>query len=717
MAVENGVLKKVNEQDIEMLKENPNLFWNCVKRIDKSAFFYLRNLYELEIPSSVEYINPSFITDCMNLKKITIKGNLSSIKEYMFESYSDLETVELNNELEDIGDLAFYNCYNLRTISFRDSLSNIGVKSFHGCKSLEKVTLPRKITVIKENCFSECTSLKKVKFPVVLKRIEDSAFCNCSSLQEIVFGYRMKFIGENAFANCYNLTKVGFKNRNIDIKENSFKNCPLNYFIVTPKDNIILSKEEIFDIDNTYKCYNLNMIKNRLLGFDLSKLFDSKLDYEELSRLVRKLEKSKITMPFDFALELVKSNSSKNINLKYYKQLVPYFENESVENINIFCRFARGLGLFENEMLEKRVSKRGNEIVSRMDFAQRAGEFLKLMIENKVVTINSMNYNFKLINNDGFKEEYALFMMKNKNLEKLLKINYENNDFISKVYNYFEKVQLSHSNDKGSHKQLAPTIEKFVSYFKEDKFKSSENDKDISDELSKFYDDESLFEYAKEIKREYEEKDVAPNILSVNLEEKSLISINKYRDYIVRVSKKILKELTEVSNNNFTFEWLRKDDAVNFTLGKYCSCCSHLADIGDGVVRASVVHPDVQNLILRNKQGTIVAKSTLYINRKEGYGVFNNVEVSNLIKEEYKQEIYEKYKLAVKTFAEIYNKENEENPLKQINVGMRFNDLREQIIKDGMITLPQEAIHYKKYSKYNQYDGDSGETQFIVWKR
>ena len=40
------------------------------------------------------------------------------------------------------------------------------------------------------------------------------------------------------------------------------------------------------------------------------------------------------------------------------------------------------------------------------------------MLENKVIDISSMNYNFKLMKNEGFKKEYASFMLKKNNFEK-----------------------------------------------------------------------------------------------------------------------------------------------------------------------------------------------------------------------------------------------------------------------------------------------------------
>ena len=52
-------------------------------------------------------------------------------------------------------------------------------------------------------------------------------------------------------------------------------------------------------------------------------------------------------------------------------------------------------------------------------------------------------------------------------------------------------------------------------------------------------------------------------------------------------------------------------------------------------MRASIIHPDVQNLVIKTKNDEIVAKATLYVNREQGYGVVNTIEANvNLTEEE-----------------------------------------------------------------------------------
>ena len=113
-----------------------------------------------------------------------------------------------------------------------------------------------------------------------------------------------------------------------------------------------------------------------------------------------------------------------------------------------------------------------------------------------------------------------------------------------------------------------------------------------------------------------------------------------------------------------------------------------------------------------------MAKSTLYINRQEGYGVCNNVEVNNNVSADDKILIYLKYKKAVETFAQEYNHRYPELPLKIITVGMHLNDLSEEIQNNHKkSTILYKALDYGKYAfNGRSYNGDSSISQYTIWQ-
>ena len=135
-------------------------------------------------------------------------------------------------------------------------------------------------------------------------------------------------------------------------------------------------------------------------------------------------------------------------------------------------------------------------------------------------------------------------------------------------------------------------------------------------------------------------------------------------------------------------------------------------------MKASIVHPDVQNLVIKNNQDKIIAKSTLYVNRKQGYAIFNNVEVKDDINDEDRKKIYGKYILAVNCFVEQYNKENPDKQLKQVNVGVGRNDLIDFIEEDfNYAKIPLKAINYRDYSRNGEgYNGDANVLQSVLWR-
>ena len=180
-----------------------------------------------------------------------------------------------------------------------------------------------------------------------------------------------------------------------------------------------------------------------------------------------------------------------------------------------------------------------------------------------------------------------------------------------------------------------------------------------------------------------------------------------------------LHNFTETAIEEFTYDWLEKNDPDNFILGKLCSCCAHLEGLGYGIMRASIIHPNIQNLVIRNRNNEIVAKSTLFVNPNEGYGVFNNIEVAEEINQKDLPLIYQKYILGVRAFAEAYNKEHKDIPLRILNVGMNLNDLVKELkinAKEADTLL--KAINYEQYCKNGiGHSSDSNTSQYTVWEK
>ena len=182
------------------------------------------------------------------------------------------------------------------------------------------------------------------------------------------------------------------------------------------------------------------------------------------------------------------------------------------------------------------------------------------------------------------------------------------------------------------------------------------------------------------------------------------------------------EDLVEETKQNFSYQWLPKQDYHNLILGKYCNCCAHIAGAGQGIMRASMILDTCQNLVIRNEVGEIIAKATIFINKQKGYGVFNTVETSFTYREqEDLKNIYQAFLRGTKAFIETYNKNYPENPITEITVGENRNTILPYLNKkQHPKTNVHPSLHYKNYAlkeNFYCYDGDCHTNQRLVLKK
>lgn len=231
MKVRNGILTDVNENDLELLKSNPDKFWKDVVIIGKNCFSRVHSLDHLDIPEGILEIHKEAFYSCP-INSITLPSSLVYIGEDAFSHCSYLEDITIPKKVKNIGEGAFYSCENLTNIKLHNGISHIGNSAFaetkieqiklptkleylgscafYGCNNLKSITIPNSITTICENTFSNCDSLEKVILPDGLTSIEESAFNTCISLTDINLPDSISKIGGWAFEDCskLNITKL-----------------------------------------------------------------------------------------------------------------------------------------------------------------------------------------------------------------------------------------------------------------------------------------------------------------------------------------------------------------------------------------------------------------------------------------------------------------------------------------------------------------------------
>lgn len=637
-----------------------------------------------------------FYLASLNNSTFAMGGNkIAPLSKFIDKKNAD--AVCLPNDIEKIERYDFADFISLKNVFFPKNLKEIDEKAFFNCKSLDKIKLPKKVQSIGNSAFAYCNNLKEIILPNSITHIGNDCFYNCNSVQSV----KLPKFADNYMAfpvNLFYLSKVG------------------NDFYLKSKP----SKNSIFIADISLVKYGITNWDND--NFKKTMEYLNKLPPELFSYFYKQAQGDKA---LNFVDDILNSNIKKYIWLRrksiHYAEVMDYFVG--------ICEI---LGVFEKTpRTTQRISKSNKQITETIDYAQKATEFLYQAIKcNKLDVVDAEKIS-KKVKSFKFHPEFADFVFKN--LDEILK---EGPIFFAECYNRFDEVQKAHTTNKGGCRQLAPTVEFFKQYFNSNKFIGvTKENQEIANVVGKYYTKQETFDTAVRVMKIGSKRHIPANILQEDLKDdivltahlhqadnnqrnKHLDKINERIKRITQLSNDTLLNLVDVANNKFSFELLRKDSALNLVLGKLCGCCAHLEGIGAGIAFSPILHPDVQNIVIKNNKGEIIAKTTMYVNRKEGYAICNTIELNEKIKVSQKDAIYYAFKQALNTFAEKYNQENDVK-LKIINVGMNFNDLHNKITHtDKKAKFLLEPIDYSQFSlKFDRnYQGDSFDNQYTLWE-
>lgn len=314
---------------------------------------------------------------------------------------------------------------------------------------------------------------------------------------------------------------------------------------------------------------------------------------------------------------------------------------------------------------------------------------------------------FNFQNEIAYNKEFAEFFLEN--YHELIKDERKKSGFIQRVYANFKEITKTSTSNKGFQRRLKVTLEKCRNYLSNIKFDGvNSKNKELAYLIGAWYDKNETWQQAQRI---YQESQQAPRNIFTK------VTIDE--DGKIIYDNDPANDLKE-EGTGFTYEWLPKQDYDNLVLGKYCSCCAHVEGAGQGIMRASMITNNCQNLVIRNGFGEIVAKATLYVNGQEGYAVFNNVESSLDYKtDEYLRQIYEALLRGANAFLEEYNKNNPKEPINEITIGGARNTILNQMtIENHPIVKIHQAINFGNYSlRQFGYAGDWSYQQRLLIKR
>ena len=596
--------------------------------------------------------------------------------------------------VEQIGDFAFDNCDDLTNIRIPDSITKIGDFAFQWCSSLTNITIPASVTQIGNYAFYNCFSLTNITIPNGVTKIKDFAFGRCSSLTSITMPDSITQIGKGAFSDCSSLTNITIPDSVTQIgnwafslvKNVKYKSMNLHGDLLTP---------EVFEY-----------IKN-----------NPNVDFKQMNRIYQ-LAKSK---------------------------------GLDEDNLQEFINLCVNIGMIEDKTKQVEIGKLKNGQPNLVPVSTIAYTFMQGILNHDDLDLSGLHMNLQALKMDGYNQEFAKFVMNKTNWSDIK----ENLELLPRIYDWFKfrtELNLQQSNnsllptmEENRFKVLvyetsengvdrmhwkAPTVEYLKKEFSQTKFVgiTTERDKEIAESISKFnIYEQKHFNKAKEIDRERKESGVK-DILAKPIKQDRIKSLDEYREKTKLLKEQILKDGSEIlydqiedTSSVFTYEVLSKSDPANFSMGCMTSCCATLYGAGAGAMRAMIIHPDIQPLVIRDFDNNIISFGIIYVNRENGYAVVNDFEVNKkyIGKDDKRKAIYDKAMEGVRAFVEEYNKENSQNPIKVVTCGISpnwtaINDFIEKKPKNEILKAPN--FNDFKYAGSGSWPGDWHRNQYVIWK-
>ena len=441
-------------------------------------------------------------------------------------------------------------------------------------------------------------------------------------------------------------------------------------------DNVVIN------VDNLIEYCNLLEQYGKYDKFLYNPIFFQRLSHKNAELLIKKFNK----------------------NIKRILQNSETLDDHYGNNLNDLITFCNALGVFsDDEIISQRLSTFINEKILNKKLPNGKDN------EHRVVGNDIHTIFGEIKPRDEVDNEFIILFIEN--YDQLIELERKSSGIIARIYNAFRDISKTSTSHRGSQKHLKVTLDKCLYYFLSRSFEGvTEENKELATVLQSYYSESYALSVGEMIVKQ--SQDAPRNIFS---------KINYSEDGNPIYSYDEKEDLYEKNLNGFSYHWLPKQDYDNLILGKYCNCCAHILGAGAGIMRASMILDNCQNLVIRNIEGEIIAKMTIYVNKEKGYAVFNTAEVNSIYHTDSNiNEIYEAFMRGVNAFVDKYN-ENNAIPISLVSIGEYRNVIKYNLGNEEIKVL--DTPNYSTYGYYvgeqsvGTYDGDAKSKQILVLKK
>jgi len=675
--------RHVEEKDIELLRTNPNEFWNNVSGV---FFENIESLTELTIPNTVKYFH---IIGCKNLKTLTFAEGITKIDDVSVDDLENLEKIIIPSSVEKIG-YTFTQLPNLHEIVYKGqsyTFENIDGFSYNNiilgliAQDLEHIDeyiyatnnnihprILQKLTSIGHKKLSQ-DAHEIIRNPLILQLVDEG--CDAGKVIEAYKDGALDFYAKKH----YFVKKL---NRQID------------YGDITAE---FLERVDGADLKKFRALYDMFIAESEQSSHNLK-------DFMVLAYNMGIFEDKQSTMQ-------VKNDQGKILNISVseygFNILQKLIKEITYEKLHMYFSGMRYTGV--NEEFLRFLSNKQN--------------FTDIIQQEKET------YRF-------FTRTLAWFDSR-KALEGLgdVEDNSNTSDEPTSEQNRY-KIKTYETTESGIDKLRwkTPTVALLVKEFTERKFKNvNPSNKHIAEFLSKYGQyEQKHFDKAVEIDEERKFKKAPIHILGEPLKENL---VDAYREYISKTDKlreeilttadETLVQQEQTADMVFSYEMLAKNDVANFAIGFMTSCCATLYGAGAGAMRAMITSKNMQALVIRNHKEEIVAFGIIYVNKAKGYAVVNDFEVNETygLEMEALGAIYEKAIKGVEAFVEKYNSKNADKPIRIVTCGTSPNwEALNSYIRANPESEILKAPNFDdfKYAGSGTWSGDWHSHQYILWQ-